>query len=144
MSDSASDRADRLMDYAAALKSGQKPKQDRRARDRIPLDAPVVLRILTPDGHVLPPMELRAKDISSRGMCVVSRNMIYVDAIGAARMRRSDGRFVVVGVRVRHCRYVGRMSHETGLEFIPVPAELAMTEYMEGERPGGRSGSQAA
>ena len=126
-----SEQADRLIDLAAGLKSGEVASDERRSRQRVPYDATVALILLGPDGYRSEPILLRAKDISAGGVCVISRNMIHVGAAGAMQLVRSDGRAALVGVQVRHCRYVGKMQHQTGLQFSDMPEGLSPKDFLD-------------
>ncbi|UCD73950.1 MAG: PilZ domain-containing protein [Phycisphaerales bacterium] len=131
MDSSAADNADRLIDIAAGVKASKSAVEERRSRDRVPYDATVALILLGPDGYRSDPMLLRAKDISVGGISVISRNMIHVGAAGAIQLVKSDGRAALVGVEVRHCRYTGRMTHETGMRFTPIPEGLAPCDFLD-------------
>jgi len=109
---------DRVIDMA----SGAVPKDDSLAehRDarRVPCDQKVALVQRTPDGGKTISTIVQCKDISPGGMCVLSRYMLHVGHEGAILITRSNGEQVIIGVKVVHCRYVGKMGHESGLEFL--------------------------
>ena len=126
-----SEQADRLIDLAAGFKPGGRASDERRDRQRVPYDATVALILLGPGGFRSEPILLRAKDISAGGICVVSRNMIHVGAAGAMQLVRSDGRAALVGVQIRHCRYVGQMLHQTGMQFTDMPEGLSPLDFLD-------------
>jgi len=128
-----SEQADRLIDIASGGTSGPSGSDERRSRERVPYDATVALILLGPDGYRSEPMLLQAKDISAGGICVISRNMIHVGALGAMQLVRSDGRAALVGVQVRHCRYVGQMLHHTGMQFTDMPDGLSPKDFLDRE-----------
>lgn len=108
---------DELINHAADL--------HKKNQQRVPYTAEVDLFLLSEDGKVRQPITVKTVDISQGGICIRSRNMFHVGEVGGIKLIRSDGAQLLVGVEVRHCRYIGEMLHNTGLQFIPLPDELS-------------------
>ena len=94
-------------------------------------DAKIGFVQMTPSGAKSIPTVVQCKNISSTGMCVISRYMLHKDHEGAVLVRRSNGADAIVGVRVVHCRYTGDMEHESGLEFIPLPGQFTVEDFRD-------------
>lgn len=110
---------------------------ENRNNDRHPYNGFVVLILLDQTGNASSPLLLRAEDISTGGIGIVSRHMFHIGSIGAVQMLRSDGKTALIGVKVKHCRYTGDMRHHSGLEFIPVPARIKEAHFTadDGRKP---------
>jgi hypothetical protein len=120
-----------LIAIAAGEEHADAVLSDRRAKGRVPYQGWVVLLLLGPAGERYPPRTLRAHDISSGGICVVSPQMMHVNSEGAIQMVRSDGSMAMAGVRVCHCRYIGKMKHHVGLAFIPMPEDFENESFLD-------------
>ncbi len=112
-------------------------KRELRSKKRHPYNARLALVLVDSDGERSRPLLLRSRDISLDGLCVTSRQMIHPGASGAVQLVRSDGSIALVGVTVRYCRYVGKMQHNTGLQFTALPGEWVPEEFLdeEGQMP---------
>jgi hypothetical protein len=124
---------DRLIDHAARLKRTEVIEDEKRGEGRFPFESPVVLVLMSFEGDVTQPILVQAVDISHGGLRVRSRHMIHPGALGAVQMMRSNGEVAIIGVQIRHCRYVGGMQHHTGMKFIPVPARFEQSHFMDGQ-----------
>lgn len=120
--------ADRIIDAAEALREGG-TVENRRGR-RHPYAALVAL-ILLEDGRRRGPLVLRSQDVSVGGLLVLSAEPLPVDARGAIQLVRADGRYAIVGIRVRHCRYAGHLEHRIGLQFTPLPPAFARDTFLD-------------
>lgn len=105
-------------------------ESENRDMDRYPYHGHIVLILLDYSGNPSPPLLLRAADISTGGIGVVSRHMFHTGSIGAVQMLRSDGKAEIIGVKVKHCRYAGDMKHHSGFEFAPVPERIKESYFM--------------
>lgn len=121
---------DQIIDLAEGVNAGAVIK-DRRAKRRVPYSGYVALLLVSPIGDRGRPMVLRARDISSGGISVVSRYMIYPGSRGALQLVRSDGYVALVGVQVTASRYLGNMQHHTGMEFVPLPPGITPQEFLD-------------
>jgi hypothetical protein len=101
--------------------------EERRTNQRLPFGE-IMLTLLTEEPGVIQRVLVQAKNISTTGLGVISRQMIHPGREGITDLVRSDGKVVQVGVRVVRCHYCGAMVHSTGLEFIAVPKTLAGTQ----------------
>lgn len=122
-----------MIDRAAGLEAGETITDERRNKARHPYDALVAMVLCDGDGGRSKPQVLQAKDISVGGICLVSRHMMHPGAIGALQLARSDGNVALVGIQVMHCRYVGEMLHQTGLQFIAMPEGLTRDDFLSHE-----------
>lgn len=77
------------------------------------------------------PLLLHAVDLSVSGVQVQSSTPLTVGARGAMQMVRSDGRFALLGVEVRHCRYDGERRHGAGLAFGALPPSLPRERFVD-------------
>lgn len=102
--------------------------EERRTNQRLPYRGEFMLTLLTEEPGVIQRVLVQAKNISTTGLGVISRQMIHPGREGSTELMRSDGKVVQVGVRVVRCHYCGAMAHSTGLEFIAVPKMLAGTQ----------------
>jgi hypothetical protein len=112
------DALDRVIDMA----SGAVPKSDllaeHRGDRRLPMSQKVAFVQRMPDGGKSICTVVQGKDISPGGMCIISRYMLHIGQKGAVLLTRSNGKQVIIGAKVVHCRYVGPAGHESGLEFL--------------------------
>jgi hypothetical protein len=122
--------ADQFIDIAAGF-AEPTAIDERRARKRVDYDALVALVLIGPTGGRGQPQVVRAKDLSLTGIGVVSRHMMYPGSQGALQIVRSDGRAALVGVQVRHSRYIGNMEHYTGLKFVPLPTDISPMDFLD-------------
>jgi hypothetical protein len=124
---------DQLIDEASELTSSV---VERRSQQRHPFDGRIVMLLLSETGTPLPPIVVHGKNISSGGMCVVSRQMIHPESLGAIQLARTDGRVALIGIQVRYSVYVGNMRHNTGIEFVPLPPTIEANDFLD---PDGKS-----
>lgn len=122
--------ADQLIDIASGAVNAASA-DERRARRRLNYEALVALVLIGPTGSRGQPQVVKAKDLSITGIGVVSRHMMYPGSQGALQIVRSDGRAALVGVQVRHSRYIGNMEHYTGLKFIPLPSGISTRDFID-------------
>jgi hypothetical protein len=106
------------------------PEFELRDSDRHSYKGYLVLILLDRSGNPGEPIFLQAENISTGGIGVVSRYMFHVGSIGAAQLLRSDGKTAIVGVEVKHCRYVGDMRHSSGFQFTAVPPRIKQSHFM--------------
>ena len=128
------EQRDNLADQFIDVASGQYAAasiDERRARRRLNYDALVALVLISPTGGRGQPQVVRARDLSLTGMGVVSRHMMYPGSQGALQIVRSDGTAALLGVQVRHSRYIGNMEHYTGLKFIALPADISTRDFLD-------------
>lgn len=121
---------DQLIDVLSG-RSRSVPRE-RRAHYRHPYSAVIAVVLVGADGTRSQPMALRAKNISLGGVGVIGRQMMHPGQKGAIQLVRSDGSTAVVGVQVKHCRYVGGMDHESGLQFMPMPQGIEPDDLLDG------------
>lgn len=114
---------DTLIEHAGTLRKdiADAPAVERRQHERHAYHQLVILTLLTPDGKPQITAQATGVDISKGGLCLDSRTMLYPGAIGIARLPKSNGESTIVGIQVRHCRYIGNMTHRSGLRFIALP-----------------------
>jgi hypothetical protein len=136
---------DRMIDIASGATDSPPDDIENRGTRRMPFEAPVAFVQWTPSGGKSIPTLVATKNISSSGMCVVSRYMLHVGHEGVVLIQRGSGEEVLLGVRVVHCEYVGEMQHESGLEFIAVPSNLSLEDFRDehGNMPQLRPGKAA-
>jgi hypothetical protein len=130
MSEQQQNLADHFIDVASGL-AATTSIDERRARKRVQYEALVALVLISPTGGRGQPQVVRARDLSLTGIGVVSRHMLYPGSQGALQIVRSDGRSALVGVQVRHSRYIGNMEHYTGLKFIALPADISTSDFLD-------------
>jgi hypothetical protein len=130
MSEQQHNLADQFIDVASGL-SAAAAIDDRRARRRLQYEALVALVLISPTGERGQPLVVRARDLSLTGMGVVSRHMMYPGSQGALQIVRSNGTSALVGVQVRHSRYIGNMEHYTGLKFIALPSDISTSDFLD-------------
>jgi hypothetical protein len=129
-----SQEADRIIDQAAALEAGACcPVVEQRRQQRFDYKALVGLMLSRPGGSRSEPMVLRARDISSGGVSLLSSHPIAAGSEGVMQLVRSDGQFALVGVVARHCRYAGHMEHRTGFQFAPLPEGFRREDFLDEE-----------
>jgi len=122
---------DHLIDAATGAAPAPELADDRRSKKRHRYEALAALVLLSPRGERSPTMVVKTRDISVGGICVVTRQMIHPGSDGALQLVRSDGRAGLVGVKVRYCRYAGRMEHHSGLEFVSLPEGLSTEDFLD-------------
>lgn len=111
---SASRSTDQIIDHVGS----DHLRIEKRDRRRYPYPMVATLRFAAPPGGVETVVQVQAIDLSQGGIRIRSRGMFHVGAEGTIELTRSDGSCTLVGVKVCHCKYVGNMQHETGLQFI--------------------------
>ncbi|MBT8484593.1 MAG: PilZ domain-containing protein [Phycisphaerales bacterium] len=122
---------DAIIDIARGASDLEPTDVEQRNTRRVDHVSPVGFVQWTPTGGKSIPTVVSCKNISSSGMCVISRFMLHVGHEGAVLMRRSNGEEVLLGVRVVHCSYVGDMKHESGLTFIEVPENFSIEDFRD-------------
>ena len=122
---------DHLIDIASGEVQIEEADREKRQLMRCDHDGLVALVQMTPEGPKSIPTIVRCKNISPGGMCVVSQYMLHAGYEGAVLMQRSDGEEVIIGVKVVHCRYVGEIRHEAGIEFIELPVDFSMEDFRD-------------
>lgn len=122
---------DRIIDIASGKAAAAAADVEHRGTRRCALDLPVALVQWTAEGGKSIPALLQAKDISSKGIGVSSRYMLHVGHEGVVLLLRPRGEPVVIGVKVVHSRYAGRMTHESGLAFIPHTEGFTMDDFRD-------------
>jgi len=125
--------ADQILDAAEKLGTDEAatlPVDMRKAR-RLPYEALVALVLPGAAGERSAPIVLRAADISSGGLSVLGSEELPAGTEGVVQMVRTDRQYAIIGVRVRHCRYLGPMEHVTGLQFIPLPSGFTRHEFLD-------------
>ena len=139
-------RIDQMIDLArGAIKPGPEQHENRDTR-RHPFSGRVALVQRLPDGGKSVPLVVMTRDFSAGGLRIASRYMLHVGHRGAILLMRSTGEPVLIGVRVAHCRYVGDMNHESGLEFLPEVGGLTLDDFRDkaGQLPELTPGSRKA
>jgi hypothetical protein len=131
MSQTPAASADQIIDAAAAMAPGTKKGVEQRKQRRLPYDALVAVLLTKPGGGREAPAVLRAHDLSAGGLSVTGSKALESGAVGVLQLVRSDGQFAMVGVEVRHCRYLGQMEHRTGLKFVPMPDGFTREEFLD-------------
>ncbi len=122
---------DHIIDVARGAVDAEPVDVEHRNNRRCDFDADIAFVQWTPTGGKSISTVVRGKNISSTGICVISRFMLHVGHEGAVLLSRSDGTEVILGVRVVHCSYVGDMKHESGLTFIEVPLQFSMDDFRD-------------
>lgn len=122
---------DRLIDLAEGKTTMTAFESERRSRKRVPYDATIALVLVEPDSRVGRPMALKGRDLSVGGISVISRSMMYPGSRGAMQLVRTNGQMAIVGVQVRHCRYVSDMQHHVGFKFIPLAEEMDARAFLD-------------
>jgi len=124
-------RIDRIIDVARGVGNAEPIDVENRGNRRCNYEADLAFVQWTPTGGKSIATMVKCKNISSTGMCVVSRYMLHVGHEGAILLARSNGEEVILGVRVIHCSYVGDMKHESGLIFIEVPSHFSLEDFRD-------------
>ena len=123
---------DQIIDAAAALKAGAPDEgAEKRAQKRHAYDSLVAVMLAPVGVGRSRPIVLRASDLSAGGISVAGSGLLPVGAPGVLQLVRMDGRFALVGIEVRHCRYIAPMTHQTGLQFIPLPDSFTREEFLD-------------
>ncbi len=125
------DMIDRMIDIASGTAEPESGDLESRGTRRHEHDAVMGFVQRTPDGGKSIPTLVRSKNISPTGMCIISRYMLHVGHEGVVLMTRTNGAEVLLGVKVVHCVYVGEMKHESGFEFIEVPVDFSMEDFID-------------
>jgi len=114
---------DCIIDSASRSRPGT--AKDKRDKTRHPYPMPVRLTLLNPLGGTTgPSQQVQAIDLSQGGIRIRSRAMFHIGTKGIMELTRSDGTSKRVGVCVRHCRYKGDLTHETGFMFTPLDSDV--------------------
>jgi len=79
------------------------------------------------------PCAVRGKNISVGGICLVGRTVFAPGTPLVMQLVRSNGSTAIVGARVQHCRYIGDMQHETGIEFTPLAKRFNHEELLDSD-----------
>ena len=130
MSETNDSITDRLIDCVSGKESACATVKDRRNTERHPYTLLVGLVLLDENRELLPPLLLRARDISVEGIGLSSRGPLDVGKQGVLQLVRSNGNLALAGVEVMHCRYVKDLEHIVGLCFIPMPTGFRTEEFL--------------
>ncbi|MDY7109914.1 MAG: PilZ domain-containing protein [Planctomycetota bacterium] len=122
---------DHIIDIARGATAPDPVDQEHRQTRRIPYDGTVALVQITPDGGKSIPTVVRCRNVSAGGMCIHSRYMLHIGYEGAILMMRSNGEAVIIGAKIVHCKYIGDMLHESGVEFIPSSVNFMMDDFCD-------------
>lgn len=122
---------DQIIDVARGVADAQADDVENRNNRRCVYDGELAFVQWTPTGGKSIATMVKCKNISSTGVCVISRYMLHVGHEGAILLARSNGEEVILGVRVVHCAYVGDMKHESGLTFIEVPSHFSVEDFRD-------------
>ena len=128
---SSGEMIDHLIDIVNGEAQPESEDLEHRTTRRYEHDAAIGFVQMTPSGVKSIPTVVHCKNMSSTGMCVISRYMLHVGHEGAVLMRRSNGTKVILGVRVVHCNYIGEMKHQSGYEFIDLPVQFTMDDFRD-------------
>lgn len=131
MSDNKVHDIDQIIDIARGAIEVEAADAENRRTIRAPYERAIGFVQWTPDGGKSIATVVKCKDISSAGLCVVSRYMLHIGHEGAVLMLRSNGEEVMLGVKVVHCSYVGDMNHESGLAFIDLSDQFASDDFRD-------------
>ncbi|MBT8486126.1 MAG: hypothetical protein HKO59_08630 [Phycisphaerales bacterium] len=128
---------DHLIDIALGKATPTDDEVENRRTRRTEQEGLLALVQWTPSGGKSITTTVRCKNIGPSGMCLTSSYMLHVGHEGVALLRRTSGAHVLLGVRVAHCRYVGNMTHESGVEIIPPSASFTLDDFKDerGELP---------
>ena len=125
---------DQLIDLASGKADdlpGGAPDAENRGRRRMDWAGPVAFVQWTPEGLKSIATIVQCRNISSTGLCVMSRYMLHAGHEGVVLMKRSNGEEVMLGVKVVHCSYIGDMNHQSGLRFIDVPDRFSLDDFRD-------------
>ena len=131
MATASPDDIDRIIDVATGVEDAEPADLENRRTRRAELDTPMALVQWTPGGGKSISTIVTGKNISSTGLCVLSRYMLHVGQEGVILMLRSNGEAVMLGVKAVHSSYVGDMKHESGLTFIPAPKGFTIDDFRD-------------
>lgn len=131
MSETNDSITDRLIDRASGEVPAPTTVEDRRNKERHPYTLLVGLVLLDENRELLPPLLLRARDISVGGIGLSSRGPLDVGRRGVLQLVRSNGNLALAGVEVKHCRYVKDLEHIVGMCFIPMPAGFRTEDFLD-------------
>ena len=122
---------DQLIDCASGNASACEIASDRRTQKRHPYSLLVGLILHDENRNLMPPLLLRAKDLSVGGIGVRSREPIEAGRKGVLQLVRSNGNLALAGVEVMHCRYYKDLEHIVGLSFIPMPPGFRTEDFLD-------------
>jgi hypothetical protein len=131
--DMSSSPIDHIIDVASGAAEADASDVENRGTRRFEYGGEIALVQWTPTGGKSIPTTVRCKNVSSSGMCVVSRYMLHVGHEGAILIKRSNGEEVILGVKVVHCSYVGDMDHESGVEFVECSDQFSLEDFRDAE-----------
>lgn len=114
------DRADLMIDIAAGVAAPEDVQRERRSDKRHCYTALVGVAPVDETGTMHDASVAQGRNISVGGICVGGRTVYAPGTQLVLQLVRSDGSTAIVGGRVQHCRYIGEMQHETGIEFTPL------------------------
>lgn len=120
---------DHLIDVARGAVEPEAEFIENRTNRRCEFNGAVAFVQWTPTGGKSISTIVRCKNICPGGMCLTSRYMLHVGHEGALLVERSNGERVILGVKVVHCRYVGDMRHESGVQFVQVPEHFSEIDF---------------
>lgn len=122
---------DHLIDVATGAAVENPEDRENRTLRRMDHEAPLALVQRTPTGGMSIPTVVMSSNMSAGGMCIISRYMLHVGYEGAILMQRHDGSEVLIGIKVVHCKYVGEMAHESGLEFTGQAEGFTLDDFRD-------------
>ena len=124
-------RIDRLIDIARGVASVGPADRENREVTRLPFCCPAALVLFTPSGETTPPTILAAENISSGGLCVISRQELSVGSRGAVMITKSDGEAVILGARVMYANTLGPKGFVCGIEFEMHPRAITRESFQD-------------
>ncbi len=122
---------DHLIDRASGKVSAPTTVDDRRSKERQPYPLLVGLVLLDENRELMPPLLLRARDISVGGISLSSREPLEVGRQGVLQLVRSNGNLALAGIEVMHCRYVKDLEHLVGMSFMPMPSGFRTEDFLD-------------
>lgn len=131
MSETSQAITDQLIDCASGITSACDIASDRRNQKRHPYSLLVGLILHDENRNLMPPLLLRANDLSVGGIGVCSREPIEVGRKGVLQLVRSNGNLALAGVEVMHSRYCKDLEHIVGLSFIPMPPGFRTEDFLD-------------
>jgi hypothetical protein len=100
-------RIDRIIDIARGVAPVGPGERENREATRIPYASHIALLQISASGTKAPPIILPSENISSGGLCVISKLELPVGGRGAILMQKSDGECVLLGARVVYVNALG-------------------------------------
>lgn len=131
MSETELSRIDRIIDIArGAAPTGPSERENRQAT-RIPFESHVALVRIAPSGEKLPPVMLVTENISTGGLCLLSKHDIAAGTRGAVMITKSDGESVLISARIVYSNSRGPQIFECGVQFEKEPSVVSMDDFRD-------------